>query len=99
MYHSPADATREIKKRLRNGAEIIFTQHAEDQMCDRHIDGQEVKTAIKSGVVRTPGEFNNDEYSYKIESNLCGGIAVVVGIPEDNPALVVITTFSLPKKK
>jgi hypothetical protein len=98
MYYSPTDATREIKKRLRNGAEVIFTPHAEDQMCDRRIDGQEVVTAIKSGVVRTPGEFKDNEYRYKIESNLSGGIAVVVEIPEDDPNIVVITTFPLKKK-
>lgn len=99
MYYSPADATREIKKRLRNGAAIIFIQHAEDQMCARHIDGQEVETAIKSGTVRTPGELKDGEYRYKIESSLSGGIAVVVEIPKDDPNVVVITTFALPKKK
>jgi hypothetical protein len=99
MYYSPAEATREIKKRIRNGAVIVFTTHLEDQMCDRHIDGQEVETAIKSGSVRTPGELKNDEYRYKIESNLNGGIAVVVEIPEDDPSVIVITTFRPPKKK
>lgn len=98
MYYSPADATREIKRRLLNGAEVVFIPHAEVQMCERHIDGQEVVTVIKSGTVRTPGELQDSEYRYKIESNLNRGIAVVVEIPEDNPNLIVITTFR-PRKK
>lgn len=68
-------------------------------MLDRDIDGQEVMAAMKSGIVRNAGELSKEGYSYKIESSLSGGIAVVVGIPEDDPSLVVITTFALPKKK
>jgi hypothetical protein len=99
MYYSPSDATREIKKRLHSGAEIIFIEHAEDQMCARHIDGQEVMTALKSGTVRMPGEIKNGEYRYRIESNLNGGVVVVVEIPDEDPNVIVITTFPLPKKK
>lgn len=101
MYYSPAEATREIKNRLRSGGKIIFTAHAEEQMqlFDRCIDGQEVTAAIRSGAVRKAGEEINGEYRYRIESNLNGGIAVIVEIPDGNLFVIVITTFRQIKKK
>ena len=98
MYYLPADATKEIKRRLRNGADIVIVPHARTQMMDRCIDDLEVSTAIRSGVVSTPAELKDDEYRYKIESNLNGGIAVVLEMPEENPNIIIITTFR-PKKK
>ena len=99
MYYSPNDATNEIKKRLNDGGQVVFIPHAEVQMYKRHIDGQEVMSALRSGVVRTPGELKNSEYRYKVESNLNGGIAVAVEIPEDTPNLIVVTVFCLTKRK
>lgn len=99
MYYSSNDATNEIKKRLKSGGQVVFIPHAEVQMCKRHIDGQEVIAALRSGVVRTPGELTKGEYRYRVESNLNGGIAVAVEIPEDDPNLIVVTVFGLPKGK
>lgn len=99
MYYSPNDATNEIKKRLRNGGVVVFIPHAEVQMCKRKIDGQEVVATLLSGVVRTPGELIKGEYRYKVESNLNGGIAVAVEIPEDDPKVIVITVFRPTKRK
>lgn len=95
MYYSPSDATNEIKKRLRHGGVVVFTRHAEDRMSERHIDGLEVMTALRSGTVRTPGELKDGEHRYKVESSLNGGIAVVVEIPESNSDLIAITVMSL----
>ena len=99
MYYSPSDATNAIKNRLKNGGQVVFISHAEKQMRKRHIDGQEVMSALRSGVVRTPGELKYSEYRYKVESNLNGGIAVAVEIPEDTPNLIIVTVFPLPKRK
>lgn len=99
MYYSPNDATNEIKKRLRNGGDVVFIRHAEDQMCERNIDGQEVMVALRSGVVRTSGELVKGEYRYKVESNLNGGIAVAVEIPEGAPNVIVVTVFSPTRRK
>lgn len=76
----------------------MFIQHANDRMGERDIDDQEATMALRSGAVLTPGESNNGEYRYKVESNL-NGVAVVVEIPEDNPNLIVITAIALKKRK
>lgn len=99
MYYSPQDATREIRVRLRNGGVIIFTYHGEDEMFDDCIDDQEINTAIRNGSVREAGKEEGGEYRYKIETNLSGGIAVVVEIPDGNPHVIVVTTFRQPGKK
>jgi len=99
MYYSPQDATKEIKNRLRNGGRIIFTYHAEDEMDDDCIDDLEITAAIKSGSVRNAGKEKDGEYTYKIESNLSGGIAVIVAIPDEEPNVIVVTTFRQPGKK
>lgn len=77
----------------------MFIPHARDRKIERHIDDLEATTALRSGTVCTPGELKDGEYRYKVESNLNGGIAVVVEIPENNPDLIVITAISLKKKK
>lgn len=77
----------------------MFIQHSEDRMCERHIDDQEAVMALRSGAVRVSGELKDGEYRYKVESNLYGGIMVVVEIPEDNPNVIAITAMSSKKRK
>lgn len=99
MYYLPADATNEIKKRLRESGQVVFIQHAEGRMCKRDIDDQEAVMALRSGAVRVPGELKDGEYRYKVESNLNGGIMVVVEIPEGNLIIIAITVMSSKKRK
>ena len=63
MYYSPKEATREIKRRLREGGTIVFTYHGEDEMDDDFIDDQEITAAIRSGSVREAGREQDGEYS------------------------------------
>jgi len=99
MYYSPQEATNEIRRRLRDGGAIIFTYHAEDEMEDDFIDDQEITAAIRSGSVREKGREESGEFTYKIETKLNGGIAVVVAIPDDDPNVIVVTTFRQLGKK
>lgn len=99
MCYSPSDATNEIKRRIKNGGEVVFIPHLEERMNERHIDGLDVMTCLRSGVVRKVAEIIDNECRYKVESNLNGNIAVVVEIPDDNPCVVVITTFKLKNKR
>ena len=95
MYYSPIDATREIKRRAKDSGNVAFTEHAEDQMQERQINTSEVLRALRSGVVRIPGEVGeHGDYCYRIEAQMGKETLMsVVCIPKGDPSLLVITAF------
>lgn len=77
----------------------MFIQHAEGRMWERDVDDQEAVMALRSGAVRVAGEQKDGEYRYKVESNLNGGITVVVEIPEGDFVVIAITVMNSKKRK
>lgn len=100
MYYNPADATREIKSRANDSANVAFTDHAEIQMQARQIDTRDALRTLRSGVVHDPGEIGeHGDYCYRVEAQMAKEILTVVAcIPEDDPSLLVITAFRKSKR-
>jgi len=95
MCYSPSDATNEIKKRLSAGSQnVYFCSHAQDRMYQRDIDDKQIISALRSGRVVAVENTENGECRYKVQSNLNGGITVMVEIPCASSNIIVITTWS-----
>lgn len=96
---SPSEATKEVKKRMKFNASVVFTRHATERMLERNIDDTEVYACLRSGVVKTSPELRSNDYHYRVESNLHGGITVLVVIPSDDPNIILVTVLPRKKKK
>ena len=95
MYYTPADATREIRRRIEIGG-MQITIHATEQMADRDIDRNDVKKCLKHGSVIS-ADFNagHQDWTYRVSRrmNLQTTLIVVVALPDDDPINLVVTAF------
>jgi len=84
-------ATREIQKRAADSAQVVLTQHAQEQMVARDIIAPELFRILREGIVRAEPVKVGDGWKAEIELRLPGGAdaAAVTVVPEGDGLRVV----------
>jgi hypothetical protein len=96
----PGKARTLIRERASSSAGLLFVDHAWEQMCRRGVDVLQVQRCLMRGEITegpyTPIASRTGNWRCNVEANVSGDrLRVVVEIPEDATAVLVITVIRL----
>ncbi len=95
---TPEMATREIHERARNSANVLLTQHAQEQMVERDIIAPEVYRILREGTVHEQPVLQGDEWKAIVELRMPGGRdAATVTVLAAGTRLRVVTVMWRPR--
>lgn len=88
-------ATKVIRERAQDTANVILTEHAQERMDERGILAPEVFTILRKGeVYNTPERMSGGDWKAEVEMRMPGGReAVVVTVIRVADSLVVVTVM------
>jgi hypothetical protein len=91
---SPKAATQEIRQRAATSANVLLTQHAQEQMADRDIIAAEVFRILREGQVFETPVLEAGEWKAIMELRMPGGRdAATVTVLAWNGRLLVVTVM------
>jgi hypothetical protein len=97
---NPGTARKLIRERASSSAGVLFVEHALEQMCLRDVDVPQVQRCLLRGEI-TEGPYvpiasRTGNWRCNVEATVSGDrFRVVVEMPEDAPAVLVITVIRL----